>query len=248
VRRASVVLVFAMLGVSPLVTDCGADGLFDLLPIADAGTNDRVEPVDTGLDATGSGDGAAPDGAPCVDGGCACGLTACATGCFDLDNDPDHCGHCTQTCAHYQFCHRGSCECLPGFTLCTDGACHFLPADPDHCGDCNAAPCASGEKCENGNCTPGACTSPLTGCPVAGNRMSCVSIAAGLPYCGDCTTVCGPDQVCAAGACRAYSPSTPCTTCPCSSDCARTEGTPSTCCAGVASGAQPICVHGTSCP
>jgi hypothetical protein len=243
VKRASVVACVAV-----LVAGCGSDGLFDLLPPSDAGADGPLGEGGAPLDAGDGGDAAQEAAPPCVDGGCPCGLSSCPTGCFDLANDPDHCGDCTRTCAHYQYCHAGSCECLPGFTLCTDGSCHYLAADPDHCGGCTNAPCAAAQKCENGTCSAGACTAPNTGCPIAGNRTSCVSIAAGLPYCGDCTTVCGPDQVCAGGACRAYAPSTPCTTCPCASECAAAEGSPSTCCAGVAGGAQPICVHGAACP
>jgi hypothetical protein len=226
---------------------CGcSDGLLDLLPPSDAGAGDGAQSQDAG-----SNDGSATDvdaAPPCIDGGCACGLSMCSGTCFDLLNDPSHCGDCTKSCSHFQYCRAGNCECLPGFTPCSDGSCHDLLSDPDHCGSCTHPPCNSGEKCESGACGTGACTAPLSGCSFAGNRTACVTLSKGLPYCGDCSTVCGPDQVCAAGHCRPYAPATPCTTCPCADDCARLEGAGSSCCPGIAGGAQPICVHGTDCP
>jgi hypothetical protein len=224
-----------------LVAGCGSDGVIDLLPprtdaAAEVGADAAADaPADATAEA-------------CTNGACACGLSDCSGTCVDLANDPSHCGTCTKSCSHFQYCHAGQCACLPGFTLCGDGSCHDLTSDPNHCGSCTHPACASGEKCENSACGTGACGGGLTGCPVAGNLTACVDLGRGLPYCGDCTTVCGPDQACAAGACRSYAPATPCTTCPCASDCARTEGTPATCCAGIAGGAQPICVHGTACP
>jgi hypothetical protein len=228
-----------------VLAGCGSDGVLDLLPPrADASS-------ESGADA--AADVVVPDvvpeAPPCTNGACPCGTNDCGGGvCADLMNDPSHCGTCTMSCAHYQYCHAGQCTCLPGFTLCGDGSCHDLTTDPNRCGSCTHPACAAGEKCENGACATGACGGGLTGCPVAGNLTACVDLGLGVPYCGDCTTVCGPDQVCAAGACRSYAPATPCTTCPCAADCARTEGSPSTCCAGIAGGAQPICVHGSACP
>ena len=223
---------------------CG-DGEINLLSrAADGSLGDGAG--DAAADAPGSGDTDAP--APCVDdAGCPCGLTSCGGVCVDLLNDPSHCGDCATGSAHYQYCKAGRPACVPGFTSCA-GACRDFASDPDHCGACANPPCASGEKCENGACGTGACGAGLTGCPVANNRIACVDLASGTPYCGDCTTVCGPDQICAAGACRSYAPATPCSTCPCAVDCARTEGTPSICCPGIGGGAQPICVHASSCP
>ena len=223
-----------------MLAGCGSDGVIDLLPPRDGGGADSA--ADAGSDVVSSD---APLAETAVEAGV---CTDCGGVCFDLENDPSHCGACTTSCAHYQYCRSGKCACLPGFTLCGDGSCHDLASDPDRCGSCTHPPCNAGEKCENGVCGAGACTTGLTGCPVANSRTACVELSRGLPYCGDCTTVCGPDQVCAAGACRSYAPATPCTTCPCTADCARTEGASSTCCAPIAGGTQVICVQGTTCP
>jgi hypothetical protein len=230
-----------------LLVGCGSDGVIDLLPPRDAAAAAPESGTDAAtIDApTEAGD----EIAPCMNGACPCGTSDCGGGvCADLLNDPSHCGACAKTCSHFQYCQAGRCACLPGFTLCGDGSCHDLTSDPSLCGSCFHPGCASGEKCENGVCGTGACGGGLTGCPVASNLTACVDLTRGLPYCGDCTTVCGPDQICVAGACRSYAPATPCTSCPCAADCARTEGSPATCCPGIAGGATPVCVHASACP
>jgi hypothetical protein len=224
---------------------CGSDGVIDLLPLHADGATDATPSADAPSEAASE---AGADAAPCTNGACACGLSACNGVCADLANDPRNCGACGKTCSHYQYCGAGQCHCLPGLTLCSgDNACHDLTSDPNHCGSCTHA-CVSGEKCDDSVCGTGACSSGLTGCALAGNLTACVDLSKGVPYCGDCSRACGPDQVCAAGACLVYAPATPCTTCPCAADCARTEGSPAICCAPVAGGTQPICVHGTACP
>jgi hypothetical protein len=229
-----------------------SDGTLELFPGGrDGGSDGSVDSssaVDATSQETGEGMEAATDAPPeaCTNGSCVCGLTSCPTGCFDLANDPSHCNPCAQGCVHNAYCSQSQCGCLPGFTPCS-GTCLHLASDPNHCGGCNATPCAAGDKCENGTCAVGACSGTLTGCVVTG-RTACVDLASGVPYCGTCGTVCGPDQVCVAGTCQTYAPATPCTACPCASDCARAVGSPATCCPGIAGGAQPICVHATACP
>ncbi|CAN5598627.1 hypothetical protein BH09MYX1_BH09MYX1_41730 [soil metagenome] len=210
---------------------CGSTAPLDLLPL------------DGAIDVTTSD--APNDAAPCTNDGCPCGLTACDGGCFDLANDPQHCGSCTRGCPHYAYCAASACACLPSFTSC-GSSCFRFGSDPDHCGGCNAAPCTAGMKCEEATCGAGTCGSGLTGCVVEG-RTACVDLAAGVPFCGACGVTCAPDEVCAAGKCTRYAPATPCAKCPCSADCQRTVGT-TTCCPGIAGGSTPICVAGSTCP
>jgi hypothetical protein len=246
-RRA---LVLAIVVAGSAVA-CGADGVLDLLPRpADGGAGDGGAPGDGGAASTSDGsvsDAAGEAAAPCDGGACPCGLTDCGGTCVDLKNDPTHCGSCTGTLLHYQYCHDGTPECLPGFAMC-NGACHDFASDPDHCGACDNAACGAGDKCENGVCAAGTCTGGKTGCPATNARVSCVDLASGEPYCGACTTVCGPAEICVAGSCRPYGPATPCNTCPCATDCGRVAGSPAACCPGVAGTTQPICVHATACP
>lgn len=234
-----------------LLAACGTDGVIHLLAQrgdaataaedgangADAGASDAANDVVTPADT----------GPPCDGGACPCGLTECSGVCVDLQNDPNHCGSCGAGLLHFQVCRAGQPECLPGFTFC-NGACRDFASDPDHCGACSASVCTTGAKCENGVCGTGACGAPLTGCPASDNRLSCVDLSRGTPKCGDCSNACGPDQVCVNGHCRGYSPATPCLACPCAGDCARVQGSPATCCPGLAGIVQPICVHDTSCP
>ena len=165
--------------------------------------------------------------------------TFCGGACVDLANDTLNCGACGVGCAHNQYCAARTCTCLPGMTLC-GGSCFDLRSDPDHCGACGATPCAAGEKCENGACSAGACTAPLTACDVGG-RSACVTLDAGEPYCGSCGVVCAPGQICAAGTCQSDTPAIGCTSCPCASCGA------SACCPGIGAQTSPLCVAGGAC-
>jgi len=158
----------------------------------------------------------------------------------DLQSDPNNCGACGKTCSHNSYCTGGACTCLPNFTACGT-SCIDLRSDPDHCGSCTATPCAAGDKCENGSCQTGTCTSPLTACDVTG-RSACVDLASGEPYCGACGNVCAPNQICAANHCQLYEPATPCTSCPCAACGANA------CCPPIGTQTSPICVGGSACP
>lgn len=229
------------------IAGCGTDGIIDLFPRALTGGLVDASAEDAG-GAT-SEAGTQPDAtAPCNDSGaCPCGLTDCGGVCVDVMNDPNHCGGCGIGLLHFQLCRGGAPECLTGFALCS-GACRPVSSDPDHCGACDNAACTTGQKCEGGVCGVGACGAGLTGCAKSDGRTACVDLATGVANCGDCTTVCGPNQVCAAGTCREYSPATPCLTCPCAAECTRAQGAGSACCSSLAGAGQNICVHGTVCP
>jgi len=205
---------------------CGTDATFDLLPVSDAAPNDAASSeTDTGA---------------C--GACPCGLTMCNGACVDLQRDPSNCHTCNASCSHNQWCNAAQCECLQGFTLCGT-SCFDLASDPDHCGGCNATPCMSGEKCENSVCGAGPCSNGKLSCSISG-RTQCA--AQTVPFCNACGVTCAPAEVCTPNGCARYAPATPCTSCPCTSDCARALPN-STCCPGTNLGGA-ICVEGTTCP
>jgi hypothetical protein len=253
IRRAALATPFAC-GLFALCAavhaGCGGPGELDLLPLgADAGdatASGEASDGPTDAAATDAGDGASADGSGCMNGPCPCGLSPCSGACYDLANDPQHCGTCTQGCNHGAYCHAGTCACLPGLTLCPNGTCDDTSSNPDTCGGCTTA-CTTGQSCELGcHSAAGSCPNQLTACPASNGRVQCVNLDASVPFCGTCGVVCGPDQVCAAKTCQTYAPATPCTACPC--PCDALVGAPSSCCPGVAGGSQVICVQGSSCP
>ena len=61
--------------------------------------------------------------------GCNAGFTKCGNNCFDLKNDPDHCGKCDNQCDGapnngIDTCANGQCgfDCDEGFTTCAPGS------------------------------------------------------------------------------------------------------------------------------
>jgi hypothetical protein len=248
VRRAIVrPLRFAALlatGSGILLSSC-ADGEINLLPGHGGGAASGTSAVTSASTSASTSSSASTGGADACDPTCGCGLGLCGASCFDLENDPSHCGQCNKGCNHNAYCHQGICTCLPGFMDCS-GACLFTAADPDHCGGC-AGVCSPSEGCQSGQCSQAPCGGVLTACASANNRYWCADLGASEPFCGACNVICAPNQVCAGASCQLYAPAAPCASCPCAS-CDALVGAPSACCPGVAGGAAPICVHGAACP
>ena len=146
--------------------------------------------------ATGTTGASGPSGVTAGQGACASGLTYCGNACVDLMSDMDNCGACGSVCESQLVpveCRQGICEranCEVGVTYCgaVDG-CHDLSSDPAHCGACQH-PCAAGETCYKGVCTPsgGPCPQGWTYC-----GDTCVDLNNDDENCGACGTVC--DQV-----------------------------------------------------
>ncbi|MBO4350390.1 MAG: SH3 domain-containing protein [Proteobacteria bacterium] len=75
-----------------------------------------------------------PESGKCV---CDINYTACQDGCFDLNNDADHCGSCENACNVVNadnVCHHGLCvyTCHPGYIPSADGT----RCEPDQQQDC----------------------------------------------------------------------------------------------------------------
>lgn len=146
----------------------------------------------------------------------------------DVTADPNNCGGCGRKCGGSQVCASGVCknQCdapqvkCPSVQVCVD-----LTKDAKHCGTCttvcNAAD-AGGLDPSNGNplpdsgvapsveagapwdlgspaCVASKCTTACTG-KLACNGL-CFDPLQSHDHCGDCTTVCPPDQACNAGHC-----------------------------------------------
>ena len=90
-------------------------------------------------------------------------------GCFDLLNDPDNCGTCSNKCTAYQdntaaVCRKGACEleCLPGWGDCDgepgNGCETNLKSSGGHCGACgNRCDTQAGQPCVEGQCAMTEC-------------------------------------------------------------------------------------------
>lgn len=84
---------------------------------------------------------------------CTGGTSPCAGGCFNFQNDSQHCGNCTTVCGANESCQSGSCECNSGFDKC-GGTCVNFQTDKNHCGGCNN-PCNTNQTCQGGQCKGG---------------------------------------------------------------------------------------------
>jgi hypothetical protein len=91
-------------------------------------------------------------------GSCGGGLTECGLSCVDLENDPQHCGSCSNACAasggQTPTCVLGSCgPCASGTHNC-NGVCvasNSLDSCGARCTPCPAAPANGTEICDSIN-------------------------------------------------------------------------------------------------
>ncbi len=164
-------------------------------------------------------------GEPCSDDQVLCGEQCTA---------PEDCP-CAPGCdPALEQCVGDDCLCRPGLSRCGE-VCVDLRTDPQHCGDCERT--CDEVVCQDGECQED-CFADHTECEGA-----CVLTSEDSLHCGDCATLCGSDEVCLAGICRAYSPAEGCEVCPCPAVCDEGDGA-QTCCASIFLDA-PVCVDGT---
>ena len=118
-----------------------------------------------------------------------CRGTACGTACFDLTNDPGHCGSCDHACAPDENCQLGSCTTCAMY-LC-GGACVDLVSDNNNCGNCGNV-CEPTAPCVGGFC--GTCPGTVCG-------RWCVDLQSDRQDCGACGNVCQTEESCIRGSC-----------------------------------------------
>ena len=124
--------------------------------LEDDGGTDASPPKDGGVDVIAND--VIPKDAIVIDAfDCNPPLTKCGSICVDLQNDPNHCGGCTNACASVDggvaTCIASMCSvtCSGGLTLCND-ACVDTQTDPNDCGGCGQ-PCPPQSACSGGSCT-----------------------------------------------------------------------------------------------
>ena len=159
---------------------------------------------------------ATPDECAGLDGGSVC---------VDTKTDPQFCGGCASRCTGGETCADGGCApaCAPGLMSC-NGACANLESDPGNCGKCGTT-CLLATLdgyCQSGACKS-ACASGYTACAGTLND-ACVNLQTDPTHCGVCGTACTANEVCLAGACKAYVPASGCWECSSESCCATIAG------------------------
>lgn len=136
-------------------------------------------------------------GEVCVAGGCGIdcgnGLTQCSGECFDLANDPNHCGacalaKCTAPLHAKPICSERVCdfECDAGYTRCGN-QCVDLTNDNGNCGKCGEVcmnPVGGTIACEDSKCKV-ECNAGLSEC-----RDGCFNTASDVNHCGANCEVC----------------------------------------------------------
>jgi hypothetical protein len=126
--------------------------------------------------------------------------------CVNPQTDPQYCNGCSTHCPGGKTCQGGACvaACGPKLTSCS-GSCVDLDSDPNHCGTCTTACGAITSYCNARSCVQAltGCGS-LTSCSVGGGLAACADTMTDPTHCGNCTTVCGADQICSGGSCTSY--------------------------------------------
>ena len=129
--------------------------------------------------------------------GCVPGLTNCGGVCYDLANDPTHCGTCDGVCGNDETCSDGVCQCADALERC-GLSCVDPLTDPLNCGACGNT-CGDEQSCQEGACVV-RCDEGLTAC-----GGQCVDTATDMVHCGGCDLPCAAgeneDAACIDGGC-----------------------------------------------
>lgn len=200
---------------------------------ASLGGCDGEPPTDAGMDA--GADAAARDAArvdappPMCMPECGVGQTCCdiagATGCYDLRNDPSHCGECNVDCVaenRGDGCAAASCTCGSAPLGCSgmredfccparrgvgEPYCANLSTSAADCGTCGRG-CnpAEADRCDGGECRCGPGRGPCAGTPDSvccqeGADVGCVDTTTDLFHCGGCNTLCQSGERCEESSC-----------------------------------------------
>ncbi|MCB9591873.1 MAG: hypothetical protein H6719_03985 [Sandaracinaceae bacterium] len=175
-------------------------------------------------------DAARPDAPPAMctpecDPTLVCCDVAGATGCFDLRNDPRHCGECDVDCigeARGDGCSAEACTCGSTTIGCTGmredfccpprgptgrSYCANLTSSTGDCGECGVT-CnpARADRCGGGVCRCGAGRDPCAGTPesmccTVGVDVACVDTTNDTFHCGRCDNLCPSGERCENSTC-----------------------------------------------
>jgi len=191
------------------------------------------EPVeDGGMDAAAdaAADAARTDAPPAVcEPLCAASESCCAVGtgtqCFDLRNDPEHCGECSVNCMvenRGDACRASSCTCGGNPLGCNgvqndfccpprdaggDAYCANLRTNANDCGACGVAcDLDRADRCDGGECRCGSLRAMCDGTPESrccqtGVDIGCVDTTADFFHCGGCANLCESGERCVNSAC-----------------------------------------------
>lgn len=121
---------------------------------------------------------------------CGAERTACGDLCFDLKNDPAHCGTCEAFCGPGVACVDGACGTCDVKARC-GAACVDLLSDRQNCGACGAA-CKADEACKDSKCIK---------CPLCGQDDKCTDTSSDPLHCGGCNQPCPAENSCQVGKC-----------------------------------------------
>lgn len=125
---------------------------------------------------------------------CRTSESCCDGGCRTLDTDRLNCGRCGNRCGDGEVCSSGRCRCAAGRTECND-VCVDTDSNNSHCGACFNA-CTNGEACFGGRCD------------CAGGNSYCNGACRSPGYfndnndhCGGCNLRCTEGRVCIGTSC-----------------------------------------------
>jgi hypothetical protein len=136
-----------------------------------------------------------------------------ADGCeANLQNDPNNCGSCGETCTPDNMCQGGicGCECPKGTAFCPGdtACCETMLGTNENCNFC-------GDTCDLANaesqCMPAAplymctlvtCNPGYANCDMMATNGCEVDTQTDPANCGACGNACAPNDTCAGGMCQ----------------------------------------------
>ena len=151
----------------------------------------------------------------CTSSGCFCGnsglncvgndINYCCLnnpeGCYNITNNPQHCGTSCTNCGQNAYCNNGSCACNVGYANCdsdwTNGCEVNLTNDINNCGSCNTK-CTNNHgttSCVGSQCQP-FCNPPTWSDCDGDPSNGCETSLCNDQNCGSCQNSCTPPAHC----------------------------------------------------